>query len=118
MRPVVAAGEGTCPALGGRRLVDLAVMDDLVGHANAASAPRSLEFIVMKAPPNALRRITVTRGVVAAANARRSSAPCLITPAASWRVPGMNPGVSTNTTSGTRRASHVRTNFAPFCDAL
>ena len=46
----------------------------------------------MKAPPNALRRITVTRGTVASANACTSVAPWRITPAASWRVPGMKPG--------------------------
>ena len=87
------------------------------GQQNEASAPRSFEFIVMNAPPKALRRITVTRGELAAANARSSSAPWLITPAASCRLPGMNPGVSTSTSMGMPKASQVRTNFLPFCEA-
>ena len=56
------------------------------------------------------------RGTVAAANARTRQAPKRITPACSWRVPGMKPGVSTSTTSGIPYASHVSTNLAPFCE--
>ena len=71
----------------------------------------------MYAPPNALRRTTVTRGTVACAKARTSWAPWRMTPAASWRTPGRNPGVSTSTTNGMRKSSQVRTNRAPFSDA-
>ena len=42
----------------------------------------------MNAPPKALRRITVTLGTVASANACTSFAPWRITPSRSWRDPG------------------------------
>ena len=70
--------------------------------------------MAMNAPPNALRTTTVTRGTVASANACTSLAPWRITPAASWRVPGRNPGVSTSTTSGRPNRLQVRTNRAAF----
>ena len=71
----------------------------------------------MWAPPYAWRSVTVTRGVVARAKARRSAAPWRMTPARSWPVPGRKPGVSTSTTSGTPKRSHSSTNHAPFCEA-
>ena len=53
------------------------------GQANTMSAPSSFEFIVITAPPYALRTITVSFGTVAEANARSSEAPWRITPASS-----------------------------------
>ena len=85
------------------------------GQANEASAPRSLQFIVMNAPPKALRRITVSRGTVAAE--RTQQARTVSDDAArSWRVPGMNPGVSTGQPA-VCRTTRRSTNFAPFWEA-
>ena len=72
----------------------------------------------MNAPPNALRTITVTLGTLASANACTSLAPWRITPSRSWRDPGMKPGVSTSTSSGSPNELHLRTNRAAFCAAL
>ena len=66
----------------------------------------------MNAPPNALRSTSVTFGTWASANACTSFAPWRITPPCSWRVPGMKPGVSTSTTSGSPKALQVRTKRA------
>src|ERR1039458_8077645 len=71
----------------------------------------------MNAPPNALRRITVTLGTVASTKACTSFAPWRITPSFSWRVPGRKPGVSTSTSSGRAKALHVRTKRAAFWEA-
>ena len=67
----------------------------------------------MNAPPNALRSTSVTFGTLASAKACTSFAPWRITPPFSCFVPGMKPGVSTNTSSGMPNALQVRTNFAP-----
>ena len=71
----------------------------------------------MKAPPKALRRITVTLGTVASANACTSFEPWRITPSFSWREPGRKPGVSTSTIRGRPKALQLRTNRAAFCEA-
>ena len=85
------------------------------GHANTMSAPSSLEFIAMNAPPNALRSTSVTFGTRAPANARTSCAPWRITPPCSCRLPGRNPGVSTSTTSGRPKRSQSSTKRESFC---
>jgi hypothetical protein len=102
------------PVARARRLVvggDLAPVDEVDGlapmtpicargQASSRSAPSSRLFIAMKAPPNALRRTTVSRGTEAAAKAWTSLAPWRMMPPASCPRPGRKPGVSTRTTSG------------------
>ena len=56
--------------------------------------------------------MTVIFGTVASVNAYRSFAPWRMMPPHSCLVPGRKPGTSTNVSSGTLNASHVRTKRA------
>ena len=88
-----------------------------VGHATLKSARMCFEDMTSYAPPYAFRVITVSFGTVASANAYRSFAPWRMIPPHSCAVPGRNPGTSTNVTSGTLKASHVRTKRAALTEA-
>ena len=80
-------------------------------------APRDFEFIATKAPPYALRVMTVTRGTTASANAWSNFAPRRTAPSHSWPMPGKKPVTSAITTSGIPNASQVRTKRAAFSPA-
>ena len=82
------------------------------GQARHMSLPMPRESMTMYAPPNALRRIKQSRGTVAWAYAKASSAPWRIIPRHSRSLPGRNPGVSTRLTMGRLKESQSRTNRA------